>query len=397
MSSVTFGSVGDIISVSLLVKDLVLALDETRGSAPEYQAITRELLFLDQALLQVEELGRTTRCATPEVQALYGTAKCTVDKCRETIQNFRKRIDKFSRYFGPNGSGNCMKDATKKIQWKLCSKEQEITKFRAELTGYTESLKLLLATVSLYVTPNFGKRPLLTARRSHSKTLDISHDKSSDMLGINLKSTEECIKTCKDGLEEVRQRIKENRREICKGNSIGRRLGDRVQWISSLCSDLKQLLCCVVKGNCAVYEELLALKTIFASRPLPSMTEELFFFEDACGAIMPIPLSLVNSWCVFQAVLESRFQGRPGLSKIRRKEYRLHEEGTKRHIDTTDDIRQSILPGTKILQEVVFYQNQSIWHDDQKSICPCCQNILESSCAISTQWYGKLRNVTVLC
>jgi hypothetical protein len=39
----TFGAVGDIISVCLLVKDLVEVLDKARGSKAEYQAAIREL------------------------------------------------------------------------------------------------------------------------------------------------------------------------------------------------------------------------------------------------------------------------------------------------------------------------------------------------------------------
>ena len=229
---------------------------------------------------------------------------------------------------------------------------------------------------------------IVLANSHYSKTLDINNDKSNQLMDSNLKGTEECIKTCKKGLDDVRERIKDNRREICKGNSIGRRLSDRVQWISSLCCDLKRLICCVVEGNCAVYQELLALRAMFASRPLPHITEESFFFEDACGAVMPIPLSLVNSWSVFQAVLESRFHGRPGLSKIRRREYNLHEEGTQRYIETTDEIRQTILPGTKILQEIVFHQEHlDRCHDSQKT-CPYCQHVLERLCPTGTsaQW-----------
>jgi hypothetical protein len=40
---ITFGSVGDIISISLLVKDAMKALDDSRGSGGEYQGVIREL------------------------------------------------------------------------------------------------------------------------------------------------------------------------------------------------------------------------------------------------------------------------------------------------------------------------------------------------------------------
>lgn len=58
---ITCGSVGDIISVSLLIKDLVKCLDESRGSSAEYQTVVRELWSLDRALLEVELLLRSCK------------------------------------------------------------------------------------------------------------------------------------------------------------------------------------------------------------------------------------------------------------------------------------------------------------------------------------------------
>lgn len=71
--SVTFGSVGDIISVCLIVKDLVDALDKSRGSSAEYQAVIRELWSLDRALLQVAMLSKTCEDCI-ELHALRVTA-----------------------------------------------------------------------------------------------------------------------------------------------------------------------------------------------------------------------------------------------------------------------------------------------------------------------------------
>ncbi|KAH7085738.1 hypothetical protein BKA63DRAFT_402029 [Paraphoma chrysanthemicola] len=84
---VTFGAVGDIISVCLLVKDLVDALDKTRGSKAEYQSLIRELWILDRSLLEIDLLARTHGGGgTPELEALCNTATKAVDRCRE-LQN----------------------------------------------------------------------------------------------------------------------------------------------------------------------------------------------------------------------------------------------------------------------------------------------------------------------
>src|SRR5947207_4507221 len=71
---ISFGSVGDIISVCLIVKDLVAALDDSRGSSTEYREVIRELWGLDRALLEVDLLSRTCD-NTVELNALCMTAR----------------------------------------------------------------------------------------------------------------------------------------------------------------------------------------------------------------------------------------------------------------------------------------------------------------------------------
>jgi hypothetical protein len=147
MSPITFGSVGDIISVSLLVKDLLVALDSSRGSAAEYQAIVGELNLLDRALLQVEALSRT-REKTSEAKAAYQTAEDVIEKCRETLDKFKTRIKKYNFSLSAGGCGFVVKDAVRKIQWKASNKDEEIAKLRAELSGYTDTINLLIATAN---------------------------------------------------------------------------------------------------------------------------------------------------------------------------------------------------------------------------------------------------------
>ena len=88
------GSVGDIISICLLVKDLVEALNSSRGAAAEYQEITRELWGLERALLQVDLLSRTCN-NSPELNALHETACRTAEDCRRCISDFLKKIKKY--------------------------------------------------------------------------------------------------------------------------------------------------------------------------------------------------------------------------------------------------------------------------------------------------------------
>jgi hypothetical protein len=144
---ITFGSVGDIISICLIVKDLVDTLNRSRGSSAEYSEVIRELWVLDRALLEVELLSRT-HSATVELNALCETARQTVEKCRLTVEAFSRRIKKYGTSLGEAGSGNIMKDAALKLRWQFSQKD-EVPKFRAEVAAHSASINMLLATASV--------------------------------------------------------------------------------------------------------------------------------------------------------------------------------------------------------------------------------------------------------
>src|SRR4051812_34713302 len=100
-------SVGDVLAISTLVKDLAIALNDTRGSAAEYRSIINELLLLDNALLHVAELFCSNE-PTPELEALHKTAEDTVRKCRESMRSFQNQLDKYDGCLGSsisNGNG----------------------------------------------------------------------------------------------------------------------------------------------------------------------------------------------------------------------------------------------------------------------------------------------------
>ncbi len=51
--SITFGSVGDVIAVGQIAWSLAKALNDSRGSAKEYQGLVKELRAFERAVLQV--------------------------------------------------------------------------------------------------------------------------------------------------------------------------------------------------------------------------------------------------------------------------------------------------------------------------------------------------------
>lgn len=144
---VTFGSVGDIIAVGLVIKDLVKCLDDSRGSAAEYQAVIRELRSLEHALLEVELLFLSSQ-GSKELDALQETALRIAKQCDGCIGSFRKRVKEYKSSLQPESSSNLVKSVTRKIVWSTSEKEP-LAKFRAEVIAHCLSINMLIASAGV--------------------------------------------------------------------------------------------------------------------------------------------------------------------------------------------------------------------------------------------------------
>lgn len=141
------GSLGDVIAASLLVRDLAKALDDTRGSAPEYQQVIQELWAFDQALHEVEQLSANCGQAI-QANALCQTTTQSALQCRGSINSFLVMIKRYQANLQNGGSGNVLSDAYWKIHWKVSQKDQ-LQRFRTIINGQVSILNMLLTTTAM--------------------------------------------------------------------------------------------------------------------------------------------------------------------------------------------------------------------------------------------------------
>ena len=153
---VTFGSVGDIIAVGLLIKDLVTALNQSRGSQTEYKQLVDELNLLEDVLARIVHLcntaGTTTAGRIFEDSALHHATIKTAQKCGTCIKGFNIRLKKYGKTLGSSGVGKkseAFKAVMAQIRWQLGEKE-EVVRFRAEIASQTASLNLALVALTWY-------------------------------------------------------------------------------------------------------------------------------------------------------------------------------------------------------------------------------------------------------
>ena len=142
---ITFGSVGDIITLSTLIKDLIKALNDSRGSAAEYQAIVRELQSLDQALVQVEALFSSYEHMV-ELEDVHETATNCIENIRKTIAKFQARIHPYEANLSATNSGICIRGAASKVRWRMSEKER-LAEFRAEVQTHCSAIAFILGVL----------------------------------------------------------------------------------------------------------------------------------------------------------------------------------------------------------------------------------------------------------
>src|ERR1700753_3933526 len=117
--AVTFGSVGDIIAVGQLIKDLVSLLDDSRGSRSEYQSLVDQLKILGVVLARAGDSCCDDDWALPELRDTRDALIAFVTDAERRLDGVRNKIRRYSVSLVPGGSGNAVKDFARKVQWRL--------------------------------------------------------------------------------------------------------------------------------------------------------------------------------------------------------------------------------------------------------------------------------------
>ena len=117
MSSITFGSVGDIIAICQVIVTTVTALSSSRGASVEYRALINELWGLAQALEATKSLlEQRSQLLGPPLQS-QGRLRIALQNCRECLERELESIQKFSTSMSNAGPTKSAKDAFWKVRW----------------------------------------------------------------------------------------------------------------------------------------------------------------------------------------------------------------------------------------------------------------------------------------
>jgi hypothetical protein len=138
-------SIGDFITSINLVKDIIKALNDSKGSSKEYLEVILELRNLEGSLVLVKAQYNDI------LQTGLRNALCqAVKDCEDCITNFLESLQKYHGHLSTKGTKNRWKDAIRKIQWHLCQAD-DLTTFRVQIASHVRNVEMLLATIQTWV------------------------------------------------------------------------------------------------------------------------------------------------------------------------------------------------------------------------------------------------------
>lgn len=106
------------------------------------------------------------------------------------------------------------------------------------------------------------------------------------------------------------------------------------------------------------YGILLDLQTRVPREFGPCWIQEPLTLTDALGRVAPLHLELVNSWEVFEAVLEALFLNFLGDRKIKRREYAISDGSSEQDLVRSQSFVSAFLPG-RCIDCVYCFKNRN--------------------------------------
>ncbi|KAL8758219.1 MAG: hypothetical protein Q9184_003988 [Pyrenodesmia sp. 2 TL-2023] len=345
--SAGFGfSVGDLVLGLKLIKQSIEALEDTKGSSAEYQALTQEIDSLKDGLEAVEDLRLDQRLG-PKSKACIAVQEA-VSRCRRCIDVFLSTIAKYQAWLRTNeSSGSAWKANLKKIQWALC-KRDDVNRFRSQLERHSSSISMLLVT--------------LQVNQSFEQSEQQQHHYQAT-LGNN-------------GNQVATQKKFDQTTAILLGLSLEQR-----QLFQLLIESNRQL----VNANEHMAYELGQMRSVVQLQmeiPPQVHLQKPVIFLDACGKVSAFYLDFITCSEALLAVLKIRFRQHGveerGLRMLDDSQFVLEDHrGT---LDLSRDWSQVLRPNQKINMSMVFHR------DLPPSVCPACQGTNENALAPSMEW-----------
>ncbi|KAL9059369.1 MAG: hypothetical protein Q9162_001238 [Coniocarpon cinnabarinum] len=346
---VTCGSVGDIIALTKLVKELVEALNDSRGAAHDFRKLVRQLQGLGSVLQEVHLLLRRHE-PSPGLDALRASTIRVAAGCQESAEEFLAQVRKYQQSLREGGSGRKIVDGVRKVQWRLLKKE-DAQAFQSQVLAQTSSLQTLVELWNITIN-----------EQGHATTQKMLEESNT---------TARTAEAAQQGLlSSILSRIDESMdlsRRTYIALSTVHAVSQRV-WLLKFGEKLTAMMSRIQALTFGSYSLLLSVNT-----KLSYLIDERYatlnicLLTDALGREFRFHLELIDSWVAFDAIMEYHFRSMPGHRKIQTKEFTLLDSRTQSQLNRNDAWESIVKAGQSLEMAMDFrYLNQEpVTHTQQ--------------------------------
>ena len=315
-------SVGDFLAALELVGKVIDALQNSGETSREYRELLQQLISLENALLHVKRLG-----AEASQESDFIALQQAATRCHETIDAFWEKINKYEPHRWCQGvHTRRLKDRWRKVKWSVCRKD-DIAKFKADLTGHTTAIQLLLSTVQMR---------LLECQRKRQDEISQSLMSQSQLLSFEVMPA----------LSVVAEGVKQSLQTMAR-----------------------------------IFATVLQIQRDMEQIPPQVQRQQPVFLLDACGRSAPFHLEFISSAEALIAVLAIKFERFGAGEAVRRRDFALEYTGTKRDIDLRRDWELCFTPGQRVEMSMIFRGAPL-----ETTTCPRCRSFCEAGLDLDIEW-----------
>ncbi|RGP78355.1 vegetative cell wall gp1 [Fusarium longipes] len=332
---VTFGAVGDFISIGVLIKDFIELLDDSRGSAWEYNSLKQQLMFL-RLNLDLAKRSYDDYYNTPQFQDIRNTLESVVDEAERRLEDIAVKVQKYTSTLSQGSNERRIRKVVRKVQWSLEKKETE--KFLLDLNRYTSIIQSLQFNAF--------------AQKDQSDTQELVNKLQKDF-DDRFTGLEDELRAVKAMSGNTQQHL------LAIGMVIVRRIDMATQTINSIGVAVLRGVSSISYFGTSVLSLLSAMHSNLRGRlERPPHMGPYFIFEDYLGVESIILLSFMDSWNAFEGSLYGKFKGRKGGRRVAQNRFLLQDQQTGDEIDRDAHWSLAIKPGSRINMSLICEVNE---------------------------------------
>ncbi|CVK98806.1 uncharacterized protein FMAN_08427 [Fusarium mangiferae] len=353
---VTFGAVGDFISIGVLIKDFIELLDDSRGSAWEYNSLKQQLTFL-RLNLDLAKRSYDEYYKAPQFQDIRNTLESVVDEAERRLEDIAVKVQKYTSTLSQGSTERRIKRVTRKVQWSLEKKETE--KFLLDLNRYTS----IIQSLQFNAFARLMERSFDSSQKEHSETHELVSKLQKDF-GDRFTSLEDELRAVRTNSANTQQYL------LDISMVVTRRLDIVTQTVNSLGVAVLRGVSGMSYFGTSVLSLLSAMhNNIIGRLERPPHMGPYFTFEDYLGVDSIILLNFVDSWNAFEGSLHGKFKGRKGGRRVAQNRFLLQDHQTGDEIDRDAQWSLAVTPGSRINMSLI-YEVKEDEEEAQSLKCP---------------------------